>query len=63
MGFVWVYMQKMELHYLWEYGDWRYMAFVDTVEISGGCKKIVPVSESFWSNLMFLRMIDLTAWF
>ena len=21
-------------------------------EISGGCEKIVPVSESFWSNLM-----------
>ena len=30
-------------------------------EISGGCEKIVPVSESFWSNLKFLRMIDLTA--
>ena len=29
-------------------------------EISGGCEKIVPVSESFWSNLKFLRMIDLT---
>ena len=27
-------------------------------EISGGCEKIVPVSESFWSNLKFLRMID-----
>ena len=27
-----------------------------------GCQKIVPVSESFWSNLKFLRMIDLTAW-
>ena len=26
-------------------------------------KKIVPFSESFWSNLkQFLRMIDLTAW-
>ena len=24
-------------------------------EISGGCEKIVPVSESFWSNLKFLR--------
>ena len=31
-------------------------------EISGGCEKIVPVSESFWSNLKFLRIIDLTAW-
>ena len=31
-------------------------------EISGGCEKIVPVSESFWSYLKFLRMIDLTAW-
>ena len=31
-------------------------------EISGGYEKIVPVSESFWSNLKFLRMIDLTAW-
>ena len=31
-------------------------------EISGGCEKIVPVSESFWSNLKFLRMLDLTAW-
>ena len=29
-------------------------------EISGGFEKIVPVSESFWSNLKFLRMIDLT---
>ena len=26
-------------------------------EISGGCEKIVPVSESFWSNLKFLRLI------
>ena len=31
-------------------------------EISGGCEKIVPVSESFWSHLKFLRMIDLTVW-
>ena len=31
-------------------------------EISGVCEKIVPVSESFWSNFKFLRMIDLTAW-
>ena len=31
-------------------------------EISGGYEKIVPVSESFWSNLTFLRMIDLTVW-
>ena len=30
-------------------------------EISVGCEKIVPVSESFWSNLKFLRTIDLTA--
>ena len=33
--------------------------------ISGGCEKIVPVShvsESFWSNLKFLRMIDLSVW-
>lgn len=31
-------------------------------EISEGCEKIVPVSESFQSNLKFLRMIDLNAW-
>ena len=31
-------------------------------EISGGCEKIVPVSESFCGNSKFLRMIDLTAW-
>ena len=31
-------------------------------EISGGYEKIVLVSESFWSNLNFLRMVDLTAW-
>ena len=31
-------------------------------EISGVCENIVPVSELFWSNLKFLRMIDLTAW-
>ena len=30
-------------------------------EVSGGCENIVPVSESFWSNLKFFRMIDLTA--
>ena len=29
---------------------------------SGGCENIVPVFELFWSNLKFLRMIDLTAW-
>ena len=27
-------------------------------EISGGCRKIVPVSKSFWSNLKLLKMID-----
>ena len=27
-------------------------------EISGGCEKILSVSESFWSNLKFLRIID-----
>ena len=31
-------------------------------EISGGYEKIVPASESFWSNLTFLRMMDLTVW-
>ena len=31
-------------------------------EISAGYEKIVLVSESFWSNLNFLRMVDLTAW-
>ena len=31
-------------------------------EINEGCEKKVPVSESFWSNLNFLRIIDLTAW-
>ena len=30
-------------------------------KISGGCEKIIPVSESFWSNLEILRTIDLTA--
>ena len=30
-------------------------------EIGEGCEKIVPVSESFWSHLKFLKMIDLTA--
>ena len=29
-------------------------------EIREGCEKIVPVSESFWSNLTFLRMTNLT---
>ena len=27
-----------------------------------GCEKTVPVSESFCSNLKFLRVIDLTEW-
>ena len=31
-------------------------------EIGGGYEKIVPVSESFWSNLKFSRIIDLKAW-
>ena len=30
-------------------------------EISGGFKKILPVSGPFWSNLKLLRMILLTA--
>ena len=30
-------------------------------EIRGGCEKILPVSGSFWSNLMLVRMILLTA--
>ena len=29
-------------------------------EMSGGCEMIVPVSGSFWSNLKFLRIMDLT---
>ena len=36
--------------------------FVTFEWISGGWEKIVPISEPFWSNLIFLRMIDLTAW-
>ena len=31
-------------------------------EMSGGCEKTVPVSGSFWSNLKFLRIMDLTEW-
>ena len=31
-------------------------------EISAVCEKIILVSESFWSSLKFLRIIDLTAW-
>jgi len=31
-------------------------------KMSGGCEKIVPVSGSFWSNLKFLRIRDLTEW-
>ena len=31
-------------------------------EITESGEKIVPVSESFWGNVKFLRMIDLTAW-
>jgi len=31
-------------------------------EMSGGCKKMVPVSGSFWSNLKFLRIMALTEW-
>jgi len=30
-------------------------------DMSGGCENIVPVS-SFWSNLKFLRIMDLTEW-
>ena len=29
-------------------------------EMSGGCEKIVPVSGSFWRNLKFLIIMDLT---
>ena len=28
-------------------------------EMNGGCEKIVPVCGSFWSNLKFLRIMDL----
>ena len=31
-------------------------------EINGPYKKIFSVTESFWSNLKFLRMRDLNAW-
>jgi len=31
-------------------------------EMSGSYEKIVPVSGSFWSNLKFLRIMDLTEW-
>ena len=31
-------------------------------EMSGGYEKILRVSESFWSNLKLLRIMDLTEW-
>ena len=31
-------------------------------EISGGCKKILPVSGYLWSSLKCFRMMDFTAW-
>ena len=31
-------------------------------EMSGGCEKKVPVSGSFWGNLKFLKIMDLTEW-
>ena len=31
-------------------------------EMSGRCEKILLVSGSFWSNLKFLRIMDLTEW-
>ena len=37
------------------------MFFSRLNKISGGCEKIVPVSESFGNDLKFLRMIHLTA--
>ena len=32
-------------------------------EISRGCEKIIPVSESFSLNFKFSRMMNLNAWF
>ena len=37
------------------------MFFSRLNKISGGCEKIVPVSESFGNDLKFLRLIHLTA--
>jgi len=31
-------------------------------EMSGGFEKMVPVSGLFWSNIKFLRTMDLTEW-
>jgi len=31
-------------------------------EMSGSCENIVPAFGSFWSNLRFLRIMDLTEW-
>ena len=59
-----------EKKYLWHPG-YRWNALLTKTlpmflsrlnEISGGCEKITPVSGSFWSNLKFFRMMDLTAW-
>ena len=32
------------------------------VEINKGCKKILPISGSFWSNFKLFRRMDFTAW-
>ena len=65
MGCVWVSMQKMELRWSLVWNELLtkklYLFLSRLNEISGGCENIVPVSESFWSNLKFFRMIDLTA--
>ena len=32
-------------------------------EISGGCEKIVPVSELFWSNLKITKLLKILNYF
>ena len=55
---------KFQIGHWFELSFWpKSCLFFFTFEWNkSGYEKIVPVSESFWSNLKFLRMIDLTAW-
>ena len=48
---------------IWLYLTKKLSMFLSRLnEMSGGCEKIAPVSGSFWSNLKFLRIMDLTEW-
>ena len=62
MGLMWVYVQKMELRYLWEYGDWRYMKIINKLNEKRSLipwRLRVPIWRINFCSRVLLRLSEL----